>query len=53
MNHYLLVKAAVSVVTGAAVYGVFKTGGYELALPVAVLTFALNFIPRSARSSRR
>lgn len=45
VNHYLLVKAAVSVVTGAAVYGVFKTGGYELALPVAVLTFALNFIP--------
>jgi predicted PurR-regulated permease PerM len=45
VNHYLMVKAMVSVVTSAAVYGVFKFGGYELAMPVAVLTFALNFIP--------
>lgn len=45
VNHYLLVKAAVSVVTASAVYAVFTLGGYELALPVAVLTFALNFIP--------
>ncbi|WP_394342961.1 AI-2E family transporter [Paenirhodobacter hankyongi] len=45
VNHYLLVKAAVSAVTGAAIWGVFTLGGYELALPVAVLTFALNFIP--------
>ncbi|MDF2143136.1 AI-2E family transporter [Paenirhodobacter sp. CAU 1674] len=45
VNHYLMVKAMVSVVTSAAVYGVFKVGGYELAMPVAVLTFALNFIP--------
>lgn len=45
VNHYLLVKAMVSVVTGAAVYGVFKVAGFGLAMPVAVLTFALNFIP--------
>lgn len=45
VNHYLLVKAAVSVVTASAVYVVFTLGGYDLALPVAVLTFALNFIP--------
>lgn len=45
VNHYLLVKAMVSVVTSVIVYGVFKIGGFNLALPVAVLTFALNFIP--------
>ncbi|MCV2879409.1 AI-2E family transporter [Sedimentimonas flavescens] len=45
VNHYLLVKAMVSIVTSVIVYGVFKVGGFELALPVAVLTFALNFIP--------
>ena len=45
VNHYLMVKAAVSAVTGVAVYGVFKAAGFGLAMPVAVLTFALNFIP--------
>ena len=45
VNHYLLVKAAVSAVTAITVYGVFTLGGFELALPVAIITFALNFIP--------
>ncbi|KEO60692.1 hypothetical protein DT23_12680 [Thioclava indica] len=45
VNHYLLVKAAVSGVTAIAVYGVFTFGGLELAAPVAIITFALNFIP--------
>jgi predicted PurR-regulated permease PerM len=45
VNHYLMVKAAVSAVTGAAVFFVFKMAGFGLAMPVAVLTFALNFIP--------
>lgn len=45
VNHYLLVKAAVSAVTGAMVYLVFKMAGVGLATPVAIITFALNFIP--------
>nr|WP_245845239.1 AI-2E family transporter [Pseudothioclava arenosa] len=45
VNRYLLVKAMVSVITGAAVYGIFKVAGFGLAMPVAILTFALNFIP--------
>ncbi|OWY18829.1 AI-2E family transporter [Thioclava sp. JM3] len=45
VNHYLLVKAIVSAVTAIAVYGVFTVGGFDLALPVAIITFALNFIP--------
>ncbi|TMV93733.1 AI-2E family transporter [Thioclava sp. BHET1] len=45
VNHYLLVKAAVSAVTAIAVYFVFKFGGFRLAMPVAIITFALNFIP--------
>lgn len=45
VNHYLLVKAAVSAATGATVYGIFKLAGFDLAMPVAIITFALNFIP--------
>lgn len=45
VNHYLLVKAIVSAVTAVAVYSVFTIGGFNLALPVAIITFALNFIP--------
>ncbi|MEZ5686113.1 MAG: AI-2E family transporter [Paracoccaceae bacterium] len=45
VNRYLLVKAMVSVITGAAIYGIFKVAGFGLAMPVAILTFALNFIP--------
>ncbi|WP_339107321.1 AI-2E family transporter [Thioclava sp. GXIMD4216] len=45
VNHYLLVKAIVSLATAIAIYAVFFFGGLELALPVAILTFFLNFIP--------
>ncbi|WP_415182733.1 AI-2E family transporter [Phaeovulum sp.] len=45
VNHYLLVKTVVSATTGAAVYGIFKLAGFDLALPVAIMTFTLNFIP--------
>jgi AI-2 transport protein TqsA len=45
VNHYLLVKAAVSATTGIAVYVIFKIGGFDLAMPVAITTVALNFIP--------
>jgi len=45
VNRYLLVKTGVSAVTGAIVYAVFRAAGFDLAMPVAVLTFALNFIP--------
>ncbi|TQS73970.1 AI-2E family transporter [Rhodobacteraceae bacterium] len=45
VNHYLLVKTIVSAATALAVYGIFLVGGFDLAVPVAVLTFILNFIP--------
>ncbi|TDQ62343.1 AI-2E family transporter [Phaeovulum veldkampii] len=45
VNRYLLVKTGVSAVTGGAVYLIFVMFGFDLALPVAVLTFALNYIP--------
>ncbi|MGO4854637.1 AI-2E family transporter [Phaeovulum sp. W22_SRMD_FR3] len=45
VNHYLLVKTGVSATTGVAVYAIFTVAGFDLALPVAILTFVLNFIP--------
>lgn len=45
VNRYLVVKAAVSAVTALAIWAIFIGAGLELALPVATLTFALNFIP--------
>ena len=45
VNRYLLVKTAVSAVTGALVYGVARIFGLDLALALAILTFVLNFIP--------
>lgn len=45
VNRYLLVKTLVSMVTGALVWGVMQAFGMDLALPVGVLTFVLNFIP--------
>jgi len=45
VNHYLLVKALVSGATGIAVWLVFSVAGLDLAAPVAIVTFALNFIP--------
>ncbi|MDO5631560.1 MAG: AI-2E family transporter [Paracoccus sp. (in: a-proteobacteria)] len=45
VNRYLVVKTAVSAVTGFAIWGVFKMAGLDLAMPIAILTFVFNFIP--------
>jgi predicted PurR-regulated permease PerM len=45
VNRYLLVKTLVSAVTGAMVYGVALVFGLELAVPLGIITFVLNFIP--------
>ncbi|MDF3605299.1 AI-2E family transporter [Paracoccus sp. DMF-8] len=45
VNRYLVVKTLVSVVTAALVWLTFRLAGLELAGPIAVITFILNFIP--------
>ncbi len=45
VNYYLLVKTAVSVVTGLLVFGVCKLFSLELAVAMGILTFVLNYIP--------
>ncbi|MDO5603941.1 MAG: AI-2E family transporter [Paracoccus sp. (in: a-proteobacteria)] len=45
VNRYLVVKTAVSAATGACIWMIFKVAGLPLAGAVALLTFALNFIP--------
>ncbi|MGF6859879.1 AI-2 transport protein TqsA [Rhodobacteraceae bacterium MBR-64] len=45
VNHYLLVKALVSAVTGLLVFGVMKVMGLEFAGAVGIMTFVLNFLP--------
>lgn len=45
VNYYLLVKTAVSGVTGVMVFGVAQFFSLELAAALGVLTFVLNFIP--------
>ncbi len=45
VNYYLLVKTAVSVITGIMVYAVASFFGIELALSLGILTFILNYIP--------
>lgn len=45
VNRYLVVKTAVSAVTALAVWLIFRVAGLELAGPVALLTFILNFLP--------
>lgn len=45
VNRYLVVKAGVSAVTALFIWVIFKLAGLELAGPVALLTFVLNFIP--------
>ncbi|PWE34206.1 AI-2E family transporter [Maritimibacter sp. 55A14] len=45
VNRYLLVKTAVSIATGLMVYGVMRAFGLDLALPMAIATFVLNYIP--------
>lgn len=45
VNRYLVVKTAVSAVTAVIVWLIFRTAGLDLAGPVALITFVLNFIP--------
>lgn len=45
INRYLVVKTAVSAVTGLAVYVIMLAFGLEFAVAMAVLTFALNYFP--------
>ncbi|MBW6507492.1 MAG: AI-2E family transporter [Rhodobacteraceae bacterium] len=45
VNHYLLVKTLVSLVTGIMVWGVAELFGLDLAAALGILTFVLNFIP--------
>ena len=45
VNYYLLVKTAVSAITGLMVYGVARGFGLDLAGPLGILTFVLNYIP--------
>ena len=45
VNYYLLVKTAVSGVTGLMVYGVARLFELDLAGALGILTFVLNYIP--------
>lgn len=45
VNRYLLVKTAVSAVTGLMVWGIAVVAGLDLAVALGVLTFILNYIP--------
>ncbi|TRW96344.1 AI-2E family transporter [Paracoccus sp. M683] len=45
VNRYLVVKTAVSAATAGIVWVIFTVAQLELAGPVAMLTFVLNFIP--------
>lgn len=45
INHYLVVKTLVSLVTAAAVWGVMVGFSLEFAVAMAILTFVLNYLP--------
>jgi AI-2 transport protein TqsA len=45
VNHYLLVKTAVSAATGFLVYLIMLFFGLEFAAPMGILTFVLNYLP--------
>jgi predicted PurR-regulated permease PerM len=45
VNRYLLVKTLVSAVTGLLAWAVARAFGLELAVPLGILTFVLNYIP--------
>jgi AI-2 transport protein TqsA len=45
VHHYVLVKTAVSAVTGLVIYGVARLFKLDFAELIAILTFLLNFIP--------
>lgn len=45
INRYLLVKSIISALTAAVIYTISKAFGIELAMPIAIITFVLNYIP--------
>ena len=45
VNHYLLVKTAVSATTGTLIYIVMSSFGLEFAAAMGILTFVLNYLP--------
>ncbi len=45
VNRYLVIKTAVSAGTAALVWLIFTIAGLDLAGPIAMITFILNFIP--------
>lgn len=45
VNYYLLVKTGISLVTGVMTYVLALAFGLEVAMPLGVITFVLNFIP--------
>ncbi|KQI69830.1 transporter, permease [Loktanella sp. 3ANDIMAR09] len=45
VNYYLLVKTIISLATGAMTYALARAFGLEIAMPLGVVTFVLNFIP--------
>ncbi|AGT08138.1 AI-2E family transporter [Paracoccus aminophilus] len=45
VNRYLVVKTALSAATASLVWLVFRVAGLDLAGPIAMITFILNFIP--------
>ena len=45
VNRYLVVKTGVSAVTAAIVWAIFTAAGLNLAGPIAMMTFVLNFVP--------
>ena len=45
INRYLLVKATISFLSSMAIFIIATLFGLELALPIAVMAFILNFIP--------
>ena len=45
VNYYLAVKTAISLVTGLMTWALARAFGMEVAMPLGVVTFVLNFIP--------
>lgn len=45
INHYLIVKTAVSLATAVAVWGVMVGFNLQFAMAMAILTFVLNYLP--------
>ncbi len=45
VNYYLLVKTFISAITGGLVFLVASSFGLDVAVPIGVVTFVLNYIP--------